>query len=50
MNVNVITINGLPGKPTTPKMAKKLLNAGKAIVYSNNPFTIKLATPAVQNK
>ena len=45
MKVKVITMNGLPGKPTTPKNAKKLLNDGKAIVYANNPFTIKLAVP-----
>lgn len=50
MKVNVITIDGLPGRPTTPKTAKKLLDAGKAIVYKNNPFTIKLAIPVTQNK
>lgn len=43
--VKVITMDGMPGKPTTPKTAKKLLDSGKAIVYTNNPFTIKLAVP-----
>lgn len=45
MKVKVITMDGQQGKPTTPKTAKKLLNDGKAIVYTNKPFTIKLAVP-----
>ena len=42
MQVLVIGQNGIGLMPTTPRNARKLLSAGKAIVVQKYPFTIKL--------
>lgn len=48
--VKVVNINGMLLDSTTPKTAKKLLDAGKAIVYNKVPFTIKLTVPTLNVK
>lgn len=48
--VKVVNINGMLLDSTTPKTAKKLLDAGKAIVIEKNPFTIKLTKLTISTK
>ena len=44
--VYVLHRDGSPLMPTVPAKARHLLNAGKAVVASYNPFTIRLAAPS----
>jgi hypothetical protein len=38
----VVNKDGRPLMPTTPRKARKLLESGKARIYSRRPFTIQL--------
>lgn len=42
MNIYVINKHGRPLMPTTPRKARLLLKAGKAVIHSRTPFTIQL--------
>jgi hypothetical protein len=44
--VYVLHQDGIPLMPTTPAKARHLLEAGKAVVASHNPFAIRLAVPS----
>jgi hypothetical protein len=44
--VYVLHQDGTPLMPTTPAKARHLLEAGKAVVASHTPFTIRLAVPS----
>jgi hypothetical protein len=44
--VYVLHQNGTPLMPTTLAKARHLLEAGKAVVASHNPFTIRLTVPS----
>lgn len=48
--VKVMTMDGMLANPTSPKIARKLLDNGKAIVYNKVPFTIKLTVPTLNVK
>ena len=48
-DVFVIADNGTRLMPTSRYRARKLLNAGKAVIYKYQPFTIRLGQASQRN-
>ena len=50
LRVPVLNMRGEPLMPTTPRKARKLLEADKAKVVTRTPFVIQLLCPTGENK